>query len=73
MAACATSCVRPAAQTALAARNMVITKEFLVSEIESLEHEAEKARTFLIQAQATMAAYQMLIRKLDDDQPNQGA
>jgi hypothetical protein len=52
---------------------MVITKEFLVSEIESLEHEAEKARTFLIQAQATIAAYQMLIRKLDDDQPNQGA
>ena len=52
---------------------MVITKEFLVSENEILEHEPEKARTSLIETQATVEAYHMLIRKLDDDQPNQGA
>jgi hypothetical protein len=51
---------------------MEISKDFLIEEIQSLEQEAEKARTFLIQAQATIAAYQMLIRRLDNDKPNQG-
>ena len=44
---------------------MQITKEFLLSEIGSLEQEAQKAQTFLLQAQTTIAAYQMLIRRLD--------
>jgi hypothetical protein len=44
---------------------MQITKEFLVAEIESLESEANKAQTFLIQAQATITAYKMLVDKLD--------
>ena len=44
---------------------MQITKEFLLSEIGSLEQEAQKAQSFLLQAQATIAAYQMLIRRLD--------
>ena len=45
---------------------MQITKEFLVAEIESLEFEANKAQTFLIQAQATITAYKMLINKINE-------
>ena len=44
---------------------MQITKEFLESEIRDLETEANKANTFLIQAQATIQAYKMLINRLD--------
>ena len=52
---------------------MQITKEFLLSEIGSLEQEAQKAQSFLIQAQATIAAYQMLIRRLDTpEEPDYG-
>ena len=45
---------------------MQITKEFLVAEIESLESETNKAQVFLIQAQATITAYKMLINKIDE-------
>ena len=44
---------------------MQITKEFLEAEIRDLEQEANKAQTFLIQAQATIAAYKMLINRLE--------
>jgi hypothetical protein len=44
---------------------MEITKEFLVGEMQELEQELTKANTFIIQAQATLAAYQMLVRRLD--------
>ena len=44
---------------------MQITKEFLLSEIGDLEQELTKAQTFVTQAQATISAYQMLIRRLD--------
>ena len=44
---------------------MQITKEFLLSEIGSLEQEVQKAQSFLLQAQATISAYQMLIRRID--------
>jgi hypothetical protein len=44
---------------------MQITKEFLETEIRDLETEAQKARTFLTQAQATIQAYKMLINRLD--------
>jgi hypothetical protein len=44
---------------------MQITKEFLESEIRELEQEASKAQTFLIQVQATISAYQMLINRLE--------
>jgi len=44
---------------------MQITKEFLESEIRDLEQEANKAQTFLIQAQATIAAYRMLLNRLE--------
>jgi hypothetical protein len=52
---------------------MQITKEFLVAEIQSLESETNKAQTFLIQAQATITAYRMLVNRLDDPEPEQKA
>lgn len=48
---------------------MQITKEFLTAEIAELQHEAGKAQSFLVQAQATIAAYQMLINRLDQPEP----
>lgn len=45
---------------------MEITKEFLVAEIQSLEQEAQKAQVFIIQAQATISAYNMLVSKLEE-------
>jgi hypothetical protein len=45
--------------------NMQITKEFLEAEIVDLQTEIRKAEIFLTQAQATVSAYQMLIRRLD--------
>jgi hypothetical protein len=44
---------------------MLITKEFLQDEISSLESELQKAQVFIIQAQATIASYKMLINRLD--------
>ena len=55
---------------------MQITKEFLETEIRELETEAQKAQTFLTQAQATIQAYKMLINRLDApevEQPEEGA
>lgn len=48
---------------------MQITKEFLESEIRDLEQELVKAQTFLIQVQATITAYKMLINRLDAPEP----
>jgi hypothetical protein len=50
---------------------MQITKEFLETEIRSLETEAQKAQTFLVQAQATVQAYKMLINRIDAPEPEQ--
>jgi hypothetical protein len=44
---------------------MQITKEFLEAEIAELLAESKKAETFLIQAQATVSAYRMLVGRLD--------
>ena len=44
---------------------MQITKKFLDSELRELEQEVQKANTFLVQAQATISAYKMLIGRLD--------
>ena len=51
---------------------MQITKEFLESEIRDLETEAQKAQTFLIQSQATIQAYKMLINRLDAPEQQDG-
>jgi hypothetical protein len=45
---------------------MQISKEFLLSEISDLEAESQKAQVFLVQAQATISAYKMLIDKLEE-------
>ena len=50
---------------------MQITKEFLVAEIASLESELNKANAFVIQAQGTIAAYRMLINRLDTPDPQE--
>ena len=47
---------------------MEITKEFLEAEIKDLETEFNKAQTFLIQAQATISAYKMLLNRLEEKQ-----
>jgi hypothetical protein len=47
---------------------MQITKEFLACEIKELENESQKAQTFLIQAQAAISAYKMLINKIDESE-----
>jgi hypothetical protein len=49
---------------------MQITKEFLESEIRDLETEATKANAFLIQAQATISAYRMLIVRIETPEPD---
>ena len=50
---------------------MQINKEFLLSEIIDLETESQKAQTFLIQAQATISAYRMLINRLEAPEPTE--
>jgi hypothetical protein len=51
---------------------MQITKEFLETEIRELETEAQKAQTFLTQAQATIQAYKMLINRLEAPEQQDG-
>ena len=48
---------------------MQITKEFLEAEIADLRREAGKAEAFLLKAQGTIEAYQMLINRLDSPEP----
>jgi hypothetical protein len=48
---------------------MQITKEFLIGEIADLDRELQKASTFVVQAQATISAYQMLLRRLEEPEP----
>jgi len=50
---------------------MQITKEFLQAEILDLEREVQKAQTFVLQAQATINAYKMLVSRLDAPEPEQ--
>jgi hypothetical protein len=50
---------------------MQITKEFLATEIADLHAEIGKAQAFLLKAQGTIEAYQMLINRLDAPEPEQ--
>jgi len=50
---------------------MQVTKEFLLAEIADLRQEAGKAEAFLIKAQGTIEAYQMLINRLETPEPEQ--
>jgi len=44
---------------------MQITREFLETEIADLREEARRAEAFLLKAQGTIEAYQMLINRLE--------
>lgn len=44
----------------------MITRQFLEEEIRNIEAELERARVFIIQAQAVMDSYKMLISKFDE-------
>jgi hypothetical protein len=46
---------------------MEITKDFILSEISELEQEVQKANSFLLQAQAAINVYKMLINRLDTE------
>ena len=50
---------------------MQITKEFLEAEIADLQREMGKAQAFLLKAQGTIEAYQMLINRLAQPEPEQ--
>ena len=50
---------------------MQITKEFLEAEIAELQKEAGTAEVFLLQSKATVAAYQMLINRLEAPEKTQ--
>ena len=50
---------------------MQITKEFLEAEIQSLEQELNKAQVFMVQAQATVQAYKMLLNRLEAPEEKQ--
>ena len=50
---------------------MQVTKEFLEAEIADLRNEARKAEAFLLKAQGTIEAYQMLINRLAQPEPEQ--
>lgn len=53
---------------------MQITKEFLEAEIVDLKTEMGKAQSFLIKAQGTIEAYQMLINRLETpEEPEQAS
>ena len=44
---------------------MQITKEFLLVEIDSLEQEIAKSHTYIAQCQAVVAAYKMLVNRIE--------
>jgi hypothetical protein len=48
---------------------MVITQEYLRAEIADIQREIEKAKTFLIQADAAIGIHKMLIAKLIEPEP----
>ena len=45
---------------------MEISKEFILAEIEQVQSELQKARVFVIQAETSLAIYNMLLAKLDE-------
>lgn len=44
---------------------MEISREFIQGEIDQVQQTVEKAKTFLIQAEASLAIFQMLLDRLD--------
>ena len=50
---------------------MQVSKEFLEAEIADLRNEIGKAQAFLLKAQGTIEAYQMLINRLEAPEAEQ--
>lgn len=46
----------------------MVTKDFLLGEVQQLESELNKAQTFVLQAQAVIAAYKLLLAKFEEPQ-----
>lgn len=51
---------------------MTITKDFLEAEIRDLELEVQKANAFMVKAQGAIEAYQMLLRRLETPENDNG-
>ena len=45
---------------------MEISREFILAEMEQVQSELQKARVFVIQAETSLAIYNMLLAKLDE-------
>lgn len=51
---------------------MQITREFLEGEMREVRQELERARQFIVQAETSLALYDMLIKRLDQPEPTDG-
>ena len=51
---------------------MEISREFILAEIEQVQSELQKARVFVIQAETSLAIYNMLLARLDQPAQAQG-
>jgi hypothetical protein len=49
---------------------MVITTDFVQSEMTSLEQEIVKAKDFISQAQGAISAYKTILQKLEQPEPD---
>ncbi|CAB4161301.1 hypothetical protein UFOVP766_41 [uncultured Caudovirales phage] len=49
---------------------MEISRDFIQAEISQVQQEVVRAKTFLVQAETSLAIYQMLLARLD--QPDEG-
>jgi hypothetical protein len=52
---------------------MQITREFLEGEMREVRQGLERARHFIVQAETSLALYQMLIDRLDQPEPTDGS
>ena len=48
---------------------MVITQDFVQTEVSTLEQEIVKANAFITQAQGAIAAYKTILQKLEQPEP----
>ena len=51
---------------------MQITREFLEGEMREVRQGLERARQFIVQAETSLALYEMLINRLDQPEPTDG-
>ena len=52
---------------------MQITQEFLEGEMREVRQGLERARQFIVQAETSLALYEMLINRLDQPEPTDGS